>query len=84
MEKGTIFGERLCQLRKQAGLSQRELGKVIGVSNKAICTMELGTRETTFQRLVWLAEFFHVSADYLLGITGDPAWRGGGTGKEDL
>ncbi len=27
-------------------------------------------------RLVLLAEFYHVSTDYLLGITDDPAWRG--------
>ena len=28
------------------------------------------------EQLVLLAEFFHVSTDYLLGITDDPAWRG--------
>ena len=30
-----------------------------------------------FEKLVLLAEYFHVSTDYLLGITDDPAWRGG-------
>lgn len=76
MKKIILFGQRLLSLRKQAGLSQKQLGEVIGVSNKAICTMETGTRETTFEKLVLLAEYFHVSTDYLLGITDDPAWRG--------
>ena len=77
MNKENIFGERVYLLRKQAGLSQKQLGVVLGLSNKAICTMEGGSRGTTIERLVMLAEYFHVSTDYLLGITDDPAWRGG-------
>ena len=38
--------------------------------------MENGKTGTTLARLVLLAEFYHVSTDYLLGITDDPAWRG--------
>ena len=77
MDKENIFGERVYLLRKQAGLSQKQLGIVLGLSNKAICTMEGGSRGTTIERLVMLAEYFHVSTDYLLGITDDPTWRGG-------
>lgn len=77
MNKENIFGERVYLLRKQAGLSQKQLGVVLGLSNKAICTMEGGSRGTTIERLVMLAEYFHVSTDYLLGITDDPTWRGG-------
>ena len=77
MDKENIFGERVYLLRKQAGLSQKQLGVVLGLSNKAICTMEGGSRGTTIERLVMLAEYFHVSTDYMLGITDDPTWRGG-------
>ena len=77
MNKENIFGERVYLLRKQAGLSQKQLGVVLGLSNKAICTMEGGSRGTSIERLVMLAEYFHVSTDYLLGITDDPTWRGG-------
>ena len=62
-----ILKDRACALRKAAGLSQKELGDVLGLSQNAISTIE---------KLVLLAEFFHVSTDYLLGITDDPAWRG--------
>ena len=77
MEKASVFGERVYLLRKKAGLNQKQLGEVLGLSNKAICTMESGQRGTTIEKLVLLAEYFHVSTDYLLGITDDPAWRGG-------
>ena len=80
IQKLILFDKRLSLLRKQAGVSQKQLGEVIGLSNKTICTMENGTRETTFEKLVQLAEYFHVSTDYLLGITDDPTWRGGPKG----
>ena len=76
MQKTILFNQRLSLLRKQKGISQKQLGEVIGLSNKAICTLENGTRETTFENLVLLAEFFHVSTDYLLGVTDAPACRG--------
>jgi len=76
METVIIFKERLQQLRKEANLQQKELGAQVGMSANAISMMETGKRETTFEKLVRLAEFFHVSTDYLLGITDDPTWRG--------
>ena len=77
MQKKILFAQRLSLLRKQAAISQKQLGEVIGLSNKAICTLENGTRETSFEKLVLLAEYFQVSTDYLLGITDDPTRRGG-------
>ncbi len=76
METVIIFKERLQQLRKEANLQQKELGAKVGMSANAISMMETGNRETTFEKLVRLAEFFHVSSDYLLGVTDDPTWRG--------
>ena len=76
MDKQNIFGERIYQLRKANGLSQKELGEAVGLSHKAISTIESGTRGTTVDKLVEIAFYFHVSTDYLLGITDDPIWRG--------
>lgn len=77
MQTVIVLKDRACELRKAAGLSQKELGEVLGLSQNAISTIESGSRGTTIEKLVLLAEFFHVSTDYLLGITDDPAWRGG-------
>ncbi len=74
--ENNIFGERVLALRLQNGLKQKELGEILGLSNKAISTIETGDRKTSIDKLVALAQYFHVSADYLLGITDDPAWRG--------
>lgn len=70
-----LFSERLQQLRKREKLQQKELAAEVGVTANAISMMEKGRRETTFEKLVFLAEFFHVSTDYLLGVTDDPSRR---------
>ena len=82
MERENIFGVRVYEQRKKAGLLQKELGDKVGLSGKAISTIESGTRGTSFDKLVELAYFFHVSTDYLLGITDDPTWRGGQEGAD--
>lgn len=76
MENQTIFGSRVLEQRKKLGLKQSELGEKIGLTHKAISTIESGKRGTSFEKLVELAYVFHVSTDYLLGITDDPTWRG--------
>ena len=75
--EANILGSRVYTLRKERGWKQAELGEKVGLSHKAISTLESGTRGTSVEKLVALAYAFHVSTDYLLGITDDPAWRGG-------
>lgn len=74
--KENTLGSRILEQRKRLGLNQAELGAKIGLSHKAISTMESGTRKTSLDKLVELAYVFRVSTDYLLGITDDPTWRG--------
>jgi len=76
MEIKDIFGSRVLEQRKKMSLSQGELGAKIGLTHKAISTIESGKRGTSFEKLVELASVFQVSADSLLGITDDPTWRG--------
>ena len=75
MEKKKKFGERLLQIRIQSELRQKQLGETLGISENAIGMMERGNRGTTIEKLALLAEVFHVSTDYLLGITDDPSRR---------
>ena len=82
MKVKAIFGERLRDLRQKAGLQQNELGEKIGLSSNGVGMMERGHRGTTIEKLVLLAEYFHVSTDYLLGITDDPTGRGGPGGMD--
>lgn len=59
---------RLKELRKENNLSQRELGKVIGVTRQAISLYERGDREPKLKILEKLADYFGVSVDYLKGM----------------
>ena len=73
MDYTQFFSKRIYNLRKQRGLSQKELGEAVGLSHKAISTIESGVRSTTIEKLVLLADFFQVSTDYLLGRKDDPS-----------
>ncbi len=61
------FGELLAELRKDKGLSQRELGHIIHVSVGTISNYETGVHFPDVEKLISLADFFEVTTDYLLG-----------------
>lgn len=62
------FGERLRELRRQAGLSQTKLANRVGVSNGYICDLERGRRGVpTGPILQRIAQALGVSVDTLLG-----------------
>lgn len=63
------MGERIKQLRLQKGLTQEELGKVIGVQKSAIRKYEAGVIQNMKRSSVEkLADFFNVSPTYLMGL----------------
>ena len=62
-----MIGNIIKELRLEKSLSQQSLGKLIGVSQKAIDYWERGVNEPKASYIIKLADFFGVSADYLLG-----------------
>ena len=63
------FPNRLRELRKAKGLSQKALAEAVGMSDTGIQNYELKTRTPNADVIVKLADFFDVSTDYLLGRT---------------
>lgn len=63
---------RLQELRKKRGLSQRTLAELLSVSQQTYSRYERGRRRLSVQAAVTLARLYHVSVDYLLGITDEP------------
>lgn len=61
-----MIGNRINELRKERGLSQHALAKQIGVSQKAIDYWERNVNEPKASYIVLLADYFGVTADYLL------------------
>ncbi|MBR4800908.1 MAG: helix-turn-helix transcriptional regulator [Clostridia bacterium] len=62
------IAERIYELRKEAGLSQEQLAKEIGVTHRAVSFWEASINEPKASYIYQLAKFFNVSADYLLGL----------------
>ncbi len=67
-----MIGERLVDLRKDAGLTQDELAAILNINKHSISAYEREKSEPPDEIKVAMARYFHVSVDYLLGITDDP------------
>lgn len=63
------FSERLKELRNERKLKQQELADVCGVKIRTLQDYEYGKCYPTALGLVFLADYFNVSLDYLMGRT---------------
>ncbi len=61
--------KRLKELREGKHISQQRLAIELNVSQATISKYELGQADPDIPTIVQLAEYFHVSADYLLEIS---------------
>ena len=71
-----ILGQRLLELREKRKISQTAIAALLGVTRTQVSDIENGKSGTSLERFHQLCEYYKVSADYLLGITDDPTWRG--------
>lgn len=60
---------RLKQLRMEKGLKQTELCKILNVSQGTLSSWENGRYEIDQENLKKICDFFHVTSDYLLGLS---------------
>ena len=60
---------RIRDLREDRDLTQRELAAVLNCSQQVYCNYEHGQRDVPTELLAKLADFHHVSVDYILGRT---------------
>lgn len=61
------IGKTISKLRSDKGLNQRDLAKLLGVSNGAIGMWETGKRQPDLDTIKKLSAFFGVTTDYLIG-----------------
>lgn len=64
------FANRIAQLRRQRGLSQKELGDLLGVSNKAVSKWENGESMPKTSTMLKLAELMEIDGNELIGFEG--------------
>lgn len=63
------FTKRIKELRKNQGLTQKELAIKTEMSHATISNYERGFKNPNADNLIKLANFFNTSSDYLLGLT---------------
>lgn len=63
------FGGVLKALRTNRNLTQKELGAKLGLSKAVVSKYENGLSYPSFDLLLQIADYFHVTTDYLLGVS---------------
>lgn len=63
------FSNRLISLRKERGMTQEELAKVLQKKRSTVSGYETEGKEPDIESLCFLAQYFGVSTDYLLGYS---------------
>lgn len=66
------IAERLVYLQKEKNLQKKDIAEAAGVSLMGYYRYEKGARQPSADVVIKLADFFGVSADYLLGRSDKP------------
>ncbi|MBP2634016.1 MAG: transcriptional regulator, family [Firmicutes bacterium] len=60
------FGHNLQKLRTRNNMTQEDLGKLLNVSQSTIAYYESGKKQPSLETIIFIADYFRVSTDYLL------------------
>lgn len=63
------YRQRMRELREDNDLSQGEVGKLLNKSQQGYSHIENGRAELRIDDLIILCRFYHVSADYMIGLS---------------
>ncbi len=61
--------ERLKEIREDKDITQKEVAKILNISQVVYSRYETGIRLIPIDKLIKLAKFYKVSVDYILGLT---------------
>lgn len=67
-----MISDRLRTLRQRNNWSQTDLANKLNITRSSVNAWEMGISVPATKTIVELASLFHVSADYLLGISNTP------------
>ncbi len=66
------IGKRLRELRENMKLSQVKVAELLGLKQTSINRYESGRSEAPYRVLLWYADYFDVSLDYIFGRCDEP------------
>lgn len=64
-----MIADRIKDLRIQHNLTQAELAKKLNITRSSVNAWEMGISTPSTAYLIELSQLFHVSTDYLLGLS---------------
>lgn len=64
-----MIADRIKQLRISSGMTQSELAKKLNITRSSVNAWEMGLSTPSTTYIVELAQLFHVSSDFLLGLS---------------
>lgn len=63
---------RIRDLREDHDLTQKQIGKILNMSQTGYSQYEIGKNDIPTRILIALANYYNTSIDYLLGLTDEP------------
>ena len=63
------YQDMIRNLREDADLTQQDVAEILGTSQTMYARYERGANEMPIRHLLKLCEYYHVSADYILGLS---------------
>ena len=66
-----MYFQRLRDLREDKDLKQTDIAKMLGIQQTVYSRYERGVQNIPLEFLIYLADFYGTSVDYLLGLTNE-------------
>ena len=66
------YVEIMRELREDHDFTQRQMAEVLGTTQQVYSRYEKGENELPIRHLIALCRYYGVSADYFLGLSGQP------------
>ena len=63
------YVQRIRNLREDSDKTQAEIAEILGTSQTMYARYERGANELPLRHLITLCDYYHVSADYILGLS---------------
>ena len=79
-----MIADRIRSLREQNKKTQTEIAKQLGITRSSVNAWVMGISIPSTQYIVELANIFHVSTDYLLGISSTATVSVAGLSDKDI
>lgn len=68
-EAKAIITERIGKLLDEKNVKQKELAKILGITDNTVSYYVSGKRTPNIDQIIKIANYFNISTDYLLGLT---------------